>query len=429
MMTRASVLVRGEREPTGTPGLLTSYALAAISVVLLSAACEEEDTAGRPPIFSYDSSGVQVIMHRREALSEVPKWQLAPSAEARIGESAEREDGLLFRVAGGGLLGDSTIVIANGGTRELRFYRRNGDHLFTVGGRGGGPGEFTAIDWVGIRPDGAVAVWDSFQRRITSFDASGKLLEVVAVDGDWGIKPPGMIGVLSDFSIVLKQARPISDLVNSPDGETRDSVIILRYTPDGREYEQIAKAPGREIAVGELDGFRGPLRIPFGRDTHATITGSHVVVGTSDEFQIWALDSHGRPVRIISFDYETVPATADAIEAARQQYIDSAAMFRLPEPIRKIVAERVRNLPSRKTLPAFSDLRGDRVGNLWVAGSSLPGAAHVPWYIFNKDGRLRATLQIPADLRILDLTSDQILTLREDELGVEIVELFRIDHT
>ena len=42
-------------------------------------------------------------------------------------------------------LSDGRIVVANGGSDELRIFDRSGTHVGTWGGQGEGPGEFTAL--------------------------------------------------------------------------------------------------------------------------------------------------------------------------------------------------------------------------------------------------------------------------------------------
>ena len=65
-------------------------------------------------------------------------WSLSEEPSVVIGGADEREDYLLHQVAGAARLADGRIVIANGGSLELKYYDPEGKHLFDAGGAGRG---------------------------------------------------------------------------------------------------------------------------------------------------------------------------------------------------------------------------------------------------------------------------------------------------
>ena len=68
------------------------------------------------------------------------------------------------------LLRDSSIVIANNGTHEIRIFDHTGQHLRTVGRVGSGPGEFRSYLVAYFDDRGAVAVYDHGGQRVTTYD-------------------------------------------------------------------------------------------------------------------------------------------------------------------------------------------------------------------------------------------------------------------
>src|SRR5690606_9729234 len=97
-----------------------------------------------------------------------------PTRVGTLGESPElvagRDDELtLFRVVGGILQSNGSIVLANAGSSEIFIVDQNGDELRTIGRSGDGPGEFGAIAWIQARTDGGFNVGDSRNRRVSAF--------------------------------------------------------------------------------------------------------------------------------------------------------------------------------------------------------------------------------------------------------------------
>jgi 6-bladed beta-propeller len=79
----------------------------------------------------------------------------------------------LSGVTGAVSLSDGRIVIGNGATNEIRVFSDDGNYLETIGRRGGGPGEFYSLLWVGVAPGDTILAYDIRSQRLSWFAPDG----------------------------------------------------------------------------------------------------------------------------------------------------------------------------------------------------------------------------------------------------------------
>jgi hypothetical protein len=60
-------------------------------------------------------------------------------------------------------------------------------------------------------------------------------------------------------------------------------------------------------------------------------------------------------------------------------------------------------------------------GSLWLQWSRAPGAPTIRWSVLNPDGVPAATLELPSNLRLLDVSNGRLWAVETDELGVPYV--------
>ncbi len=85
----------------------------------------------------------------------------------------------------------------------------------------------------------------------------------------------------------------------------------------------------------------------------------------------------------------------------------------------------VGELPAAATLPAFVELRGDASGNLWIRAYPVRGEP-ARWVVLDPDLEPMARMELPADLRILDIGAAGILSRTRGPLDEPIVEYRRL---
>jgi len=111
----------------------------------------------------------------------IPLTRLAADPSLQIGVVEGDHNYELFRVTGAVWLSDGRVVVVNGGTAELRYYDAEGGFLRRVGGKGKGPGEFTALSRVFRAASDTVFGYDAwYLDRLSVFDERGDFVRNIA---------------------------------------------------------------------------------------------------------------------------------------------------------------------------------------------------------------------------------------------------------
>ncbi|HSH44942.1 MAG TPA: hypothetical protein VK966_03745, partial [Longimicrobiales bacterium] len=108
------------------------------------------------------------LVHHVPAEDVPVTWRL--EEELRIGALDGDGADQFGRVGGLAVGGDGEIVVLDAQAQELRVFSPDGEHLRTLGGKGGGPGEMEGANGVVMGPDGLARVPDGRNNRISFFD-------------------------------------------------------------------------------------------------------------------------------------------------------------------------------------------------------------------------------------------------------------------
>lgn len=323
-------------------------------------------------------------------------------------------------------LPDGSLAIANRGAQEIRFYDEEGRWLHSVGGAGGGPGEFVELSSLHrFGPDSLLA-FDSGNRRITVFDARGAFVRSLELrppaTGDY----PELVGVLDDgsFIVLLTSGEP----TGYPFG--RGIVYPLtghlyRLGSDGHSLLTDLGAYARELnyAYGvrserRIYGFQVPLT-PVLR---VAVAGDAVHIGAGRRYEIATLGLDGSLRRLLRREGRPVQLTAAIVEEARRVMLDRAAR----EGERTTIEHLFLDNPFPEHAPAHGALLVDTRGWLWVQGPPLPGNDTVTWTAYDDAGGRRGALRLPAGLEVLHIGEDRLVGRNSDSLGVERIGIWRM---
>lgn len=148
-------------------------------IVLLASACGDAG-ATRSAAEVRDSAGIRIVTSARPAWGEGEGWRVSAEPSVSIGVLEGDPDYQLYQALDAARLSDGTIVVANSGTKELRFYDSSGRHIRSVGGEGGGPGEFDGFMFVGVAAGDTIIVWDSSAKRVSRFAAEGTFIDATS---------------------------------------------------------------------------------------------------------------------------------------------------------------------------------------------------------------------------------------------------------
>lgn len=394
-------------------------AAAAWAVGLSAAACVDSAPAS-PGSEVRDSAGVTIVTNQTPAVDAPPLWTLEPEPAVAIGVLDGAEPYLLSGVRKAVRLEDGRIVVANQGTMELRFYDADGSHLGSVGGEGEGPGEFLTMSQMVRMPGDSLGVWDYRSRRLTVLDPEGGLGRTARMEEAEDVRIPFLQGVLPDGSL-LASAAFVFEPGESRNGLMRQPARYVRYGPDGAALGPLVTLPGSESLVESGEGFVRVGTAPLSRHAFVHETARGFVGGASDRYELGFYDLDGTLLRLLRLDRPVRPVD-DAVRAAyEEEQLAGAA----DAEARASVRERLEGLVYPPSLPAFSDLEVDALGNVWVQDHRPPGEDGGPdrWLVFDPEGRILGAVELPAGFTVFEIGEDYVLGRLTDDLEVERVLL------
>ena len=376
-----------ERPPRRGSGLLALLALAAGGVAL---ACSGPADASSP-----DAGAGQ---------ARLPVWSLDARPRVDVGGADAEGPAEFFGTMAATRLSDGRLVVADGGSKELRFFGPDGRHLRTTGGKGGGPGEFNFLTWVGRIAGDTVLAYDESTRRVSTFSPTGDFVRAHALTPPDERRFPEVVGAFRDGRIL---ARLGFDRVFGR-GERRDTVPFIVFSRDGRSADTVVTLPGTErwFVVHPGQGA-SQFTVGFGRDAHASVSGDLAVIGASDRYEVGLYDPAGRLVQRLRGEQKARAPTGDDVTRWR-------ATLLVPEDAYPGAAARNRatsEVPFRPTYPAFAELAMSATGEYWLREYPPAGDLLAPgrWIVYDRTGTPRARVSTPARFTVLEVGADYVL--------------------
>jgi hypothetical protein len=287
-----------------------------------------------------------------------------------------------------------------------------------VGRDGAGPGEFQTLTLAGVFDGDSLLTYDASQRRASVFALDGTFTRSFSVPASLAGTATRAAGVLSDGSLVLVRLSITTD--RTPLHRIPNAIDIV--SSRGEAPVSLGVFGGAEQLRFRLrDGYGGVWGVPFGPDVSYVAARDRILVGTTEAFSLRLYDSGGRALRVIR--QEGAPRPLDPREFDR---VRGSTLDNLPPDQRLMMEEMFEQLPRHATSPFFDEIMIDRVGNAWVRDYALESDVSHTWQVFDRDGRLIASLGTPSSLRILDVGADYVLATTTDDLGVERVRKYEL---
>ena len=345
--------------------------------------------------------------------------------------AAEHEAHQLFRVAGAARLADGSIVVADGGSTELRRFDAKGGFVKLLARKGQGPGELPGIEDLKHLGGDTLAVVVGIGRA-TFFDERGEFL--------WNINhrrtlndrefrgPVAVAGAFGDGSAVLvtfvqPQARARGERWIG----TGPVAIVAR---DGSIIRSLGELPIMSIVMAEHPRpawFSAPVAVANDADSFW--------IGLGTEYSIRQYARDGRLVRIIRRSWTPRRVTSRDID----EYVVEWGKRWIRETGAEAERRRadLRDDPYESVVPAYSELIADRAGRLWVRTPDIRDAPRagqlytmplVPstWSVFDARGVWLCEVTFPANFHPQEIGRDYVLATARDADGVETVVLHRL---
>ena len=401
---------------------MKTRSMAAVIVVSTIACQPDAEPLDRPGVQQRDSAGIRIVENRRPPDASRLGWRIDPEPVVSIGVLEGDEAHLLFQASDAIRLADGRIVIANRGSAELRIFDSNGIHLATRGGLGEGPGEFADLWRVERWPGDSIVAWYAPGRGagMSVFDADGNYGRTFRLED---------VGVLFSPSFATTDGSILATRI--PEGG--DTAVFQLRDGEGRVRSSFGTHPGSEPYGMTVDGRRQLSWKTFGRSPVWATWGHLVAIGHTGRYEIKGFRADGSLERIVRRNLVPRTPTPADIEANILARMGGTRGMSDAEAARARAEwlSRYRDVPVAEHLPAFESIMTDAVAHLWVEEYESPTddfSARL-WTVFDLEGRVLGFFETPKDWRILEIGEDYFLVRVLNELGVESVQLWRLDRS
>jgi hypothetical protein len=317
------------------------------------------------------------------------------------------------------VLPSGQIVVPLAAFGEIRIFDPDGRLATTYGRPGEGPGEFRDLSSAWVRGD-TIEAFDAELVRITRFHLDGTP-EVVRLN-------PSALGYRLDSAIpgAFGDGWLVKG-VSAFGARRRDEISVSRFSREGSFQGIVAKAESLH-----RDGSGGLA--PLSPIAWFSMREGELYVGETATPAIRVVDGMGRPLREITWESERPSGRAAFREVLR------LAVEKAPPERRRSTRERLESSGAPERVPAFSIFQLDDLGFLWVrpylierdaaalGGLSPASMAGGSWWVFSSDGARLGSLTLPPGLEPpYHITREAVVGVRRDELGVEYVQVHRLN--
>ena len=363
-------------------------------------------------------------------------FRLADEPMVTIGVTGGQEEQELFEVAGAARLADGSIVVYESGAFRLQRFGPDGEHLWSRGQPGEGPGDFAnfAQLLVPCASEQSIMIYDIYNLRTTVFDGEGTLLRTFPLEfqessayditcapggrlvfSGWGHERPSEPGPY----------RTTGDVAFSDGGE----ITLLR---EGILAEdRLATANSAGMLTGSTPGI-------WSRKLRFAATDEGVWLGTGDDYEMEFLDWAGTTTRTVRWEGPDLTVTQMHVDAYREAVSDSFAsgldFWARNNPGQVGSSDWQQRFERRwerdqealpPAFPAYDQVMLGDDGVLWIEDFPRPGEPS-EWFVLDERGQRTRSMTVPPAITLLDIGADWVLVTYRDEMDVERVALYSL---
>jgi hypothetical protein len=400
-------VVRRERGRTGR----VPRAIRGLLLLPFLLTCADDSGSG-----SGTQAGDSSIVESRSPVWDTRNlWQLETQPALDLGVDQGAPAFEFETILGLTRLANGNIVVGNDGTNQLRFFSPEGAFIRAVGNDGEGPGEFRAFNGVFPYRRDSLIVWDYRLKRWTVFDTAGAFVRIISPERP-GLNPRSL-SPLDDGSLIIADT-----YVGSNQLGKIDQVRFFRFNPAGRLTDSLGTYPSAERfrpANGDnIVIFRifGPTLVSVGGPD-----GFFIGLGADNE--VLDFSGRGQLRRTFRWSGGDRKVTRADIDRFRSDFINGLGESEQDRQFARFLPE----VPVAELFPAYSHMRRDRVGNLWIAEYRRPHhTGPRSWTVLNSDGRWLGDVNMPDGLHVWDIGDSYVLGVVTDEFDVEHVRMYMI---
>lgn len=388
-----------------------------LGIALILVGCTRE--AGSVPGHTVsDSAGVRTVASMRPAWDSSTAWVIDTTPLRAVGGDERDSLAMLQVVAGAMRQGDGTVVVADRGSSQLKYYDPSGKLVRTVSRHGRGPGEFEYIGWLLACGGDSAFVSDIGNRQVSVIAPDGRVTRRFSIETSEGTGTPFTTSCARNGGVVTTGWGDLRQTLQQ-DRPFRPQVPVDLSGTDGRLRRALGRFPGTEMAP--VTGGSGP-RVG-GRWLRVAQARALTWVAPNDGRGLMAFDSLGALHTIARFGEGEPPLTGDDARFLRRLVLDSSTNARQRAQLERELG--LHPLPDR--LPQHFALLVDAADHLWVQPHPRAEWPQPAWEVLSPDGVWLGVVALPAGARALEIGLDYVLAVRTAESGAEEVVELRLE--
>jgi len=306
---------------------------------------------------------------------------------------------------------DGSLMIADGGSREVRVFSAAGEFQASFGGEGAGSGEFRRLRGLENAGDTLLVFGD---RRVTVVAPDLSVVRTFGVDFF-----TTDLHYLDGGAVLPELSRPVLPQAGLSGLVWRREPLVL-FDLRGTLIDSIGETRGHEVYVSREGEYR-TISPFFGRASRVAVLGRRIFRGSSETMQVEELDMSGNLLRILRIPDYPLDLDDATIAAERAAILDGVP----PGNFFRGVLEAA---PASPTRPAFADILVDPSGAAWLELHQGESEQDQPqeWLVLDADGTWLGTVRIPDRFTVSDITMDAVLGVRRDELDIAHPQVLRL---
>lgn len=433
----ARACIRMLIHPSHRPAVLAAFVVAASLSGCAGNEADPEPLDETPWVASVDSSGDTTVVRIRGRMPDALVRTLVSDLRVGKEEGTEEESfgriGFVLGTADGGLLVHDTQAPA------VRLFDAQGTYVRTLGGKGGGPGEYNQINGIVQLPDERIVIWDASGSRLNFYSPSGDFQSTSRAPHT------GWFSQNMLFSDATGNLYAFGILEREPTDFTRSKNGYVRMDGAGQVTDSIPTILWREpipALVARTEGGMSAASVPFAPGNASRLrTDGGLVSGPGDPYTLYLTGGAlTKPVRI-EREHQPVPVSSTEADERRASIM---AMMERNQPGWKWDGAPI---PTNK--PAYRGLSVGDDGRIWVLISSpaeripadeMPpvreGAPPTPqlttreptvYDVFSPSGMLLGRVAPPRRTRIYGSNGRHVWGVMRDSTDVEYAVRFRVE--
>jgi len=361
-----------------------------------------------------DSSGVRIVEHSAFP-RDLPRYSLDLSEATTFDPHDTGLD--LFGVRGAFIDAEGKVVVADGGNFRILRFNPSGEVISSTGRNGQGPGEFGNLTLVSRWVADSLLAWDVNARRLSVFAPDGTFVRTFTLQLTDSIRGAFVQDVFEDGSLLATGFTDTGGPI--PTGRHRYPAPAYHFASNGSFRANLGLIPGTETYFEAFDGgFRTSTAL-FSRSTKKIACQNQLLIASNDRYEFEFFTQEGKLTQAVRYLSPPGPVTSELRGQA-----EAALLNQIQDPeARSGVRTTLAAMPMPETLPAYDRVFADRVGRVWLEDYQVVEEETSTWRVFNQDGSVLFTAEMPKRFDPTDAGEDYVLGVFRDPFDVESVVL------